>query len=179
MFGLDTAVHRPWLSVADQCSLSYGMLRFPLMGLPLLLYALDDFIGVACTSMELILSKQLSLENIGAWFPEDGKDAEQAPGLDKDDIDYYLLQKGESVMLPFGSVCLWSHIPKDCTATGQKGKVLVQWVLGQDRKTDDKPLSLAEVRGMYGKLMAANGSKRPWSSVKDDLDKWLAGGGEA
>lgn len=161
-------VMKPWLLVATALSSSWGQLRWPVMGLPARVLALDDYCVVGCIPTATLVGEGLSADKCD-WLESDR--------VKEDDLCVVVLRKGEGLALPIGMSVLWAYCPANGTVDKPdkacKGKLLLQWSL-LEKPTCDSQIAVQEVTHSFGKLMALTGTKRPWSGIKDDLGKWLA-----
>jgi hypothetical protein len=169
-----SAVHRPWLCMANAFASSWGEFRWPCRGLPCILMAMCNFVVVATVPIKTLLDKGRSLDSMDAWFGDDSE-------LSEKDFCFFYLSQGEGVAMPLGCACLWSYVPlqgqTEKPEKATKGKVLVQWTLGEDpasaKAIPDDKVSAVEISHRFARLVAQHGSAKPWADLKDDLGEWF------
>lgn len=164
---LNSDVPRPWLIVSPACSACWAPLRYPIMGLPSYLCALDSYTVVGLIVMEEVLSAGLSMDTMD-WFGEGGKK------LSVSSLDIVVLQKGVILRVPPFTCVLHAFVPADLDKT-VRGKMLVQCALeaASTINTQGFGLALNELKHSFSKMMAVHGDKRPWFAVKAGATAWL------
>ncbi len=80
-------------------------LRWPGPGFPGIYMAMDTWSVVVLVEISALMARGLSMESITALFPSAVEDA----ALDPASLDIVVLEKGEGIYIPFGSLCL--HAP--------------------------------------------------------------------
>lgn len=158
---------KPWLIIATALTSSWGQLRWPVMGLPFTLVALDDHCVFAGVPISTLMAKGMSAEKCD-WL--------ECDKLREEDVCVAALRKNEGVSVPFGMAVCWTFVPSsgavDKPDKAGKGKVLVRWNLKRNT-TAASGIELEEVKHTWSKLLAATGTTRPWSTIREPLQRWL------
>ena len=161
-------LNRPWLLLAQAYSNILGPMRWPFPGLPCLLYSMDSMMSVCYVQVDVLLKNHLSLDS-PSWVGT-------AQSLSETDLTFEVLDAGESLWLPAGYVATWAHLPGrgqvDKADKSAIGKIIVQWVLAKECKAPQPVVT--ELRHSVGKVLSANENQRPFSVLKEPLQKWLA-----
>lgn len=171
---IETPAHdimRPWLVLAKPFTQNWGPLKWPVQGLPCIVTATVDCVGLVLVEMSVIIQKGGSLEKAD-WF--DGGDK-----VVEEDAQVIILGKGQSVEIPFGVAVLWAVMPPEGKESASPlGGLLVQWLLRATDKVVGNNAALSDMRLTFQRLVAAHGSKKPWMSIRERLTQYLTSLGE-
>lgn len=163
---------RPWLLISNSYSNTWGPLRWPLVGVPGLIMSLDTWVLSAIVSVETLISKGLGVESQDWWSGEQS--------LNESDVSLFPLKPKEGLNLPFGYAVVWAYVPTVMATTreGRKmtGKIIFQWALHNEVKAPQQAKN--EVKHSIGRLFAAHGSAKPWSTCRAPVEEWLKSLGE-
>lgn len=167
--GIEKGSHawRPWLLVAAKLSNSWGTLRWPFPGFPAFVTALDSFIVLVLVPLERLMAKGVSQET-PEWF-SDGSDESAATKLVEDDVHTMAMEKGQTIFVPMGHLVLWSFFPTCDKAS--HGKIMVQHLYKKEPEVTD--IVAKEMELSVAKVMSSYGKSKPWSDLKEDIEKWM------
>ena len=157
---------RPWLLLATPGTLNVHMMKWPLLGLPSVVFALDDFVVLRCVKIEALLAQDVSIDKVEMWCDVDDK-------FEPDTGFSAALPPRAAIYIPFGFVCAWAYLPKngiDRIDRGGVGRLLVQPVLPSE-KVEGAPLTCKELAHQYDMFFEQH-KAGPWVNVRDDVLAW-------
>ena len=126
--------------------------------------------GIMAAPIKNLLAKGLSMENTD-WFGEEG--------LTEDEVCFFVLGKGDALVLPFGYAFVYVHATKDGSLERRnerkisKGKMIVQWNLQQLKLDGTQAPVLALLKVNFDTIKRSKGSVSPWSIVIGKVCEWL------
>lgn len=165
---LDSETHRPWLIVASNFSNTWGPMRWPLVGVPCVIMAMDTWVLLAIVSIETLLGKGLGVDSQDLWGGE--------RRIGEAEVSVVALKAKEGINVPLGHAVIWAAVPQSGGLTKEDkkscGKLLVQWCLHKQAKGEQAVMR--EVKHATTKILDANTNTKPWSAYSEVLKQWMS-----
>ena len=172
MYELVHDISKPWLLLGNTFANTWGPLRWPLPGIPCVVYCPSDSVLVVTIAIDIMLEKGVTFD-IPDWFTASGEERK----LSEEHLEVTLLHKAASMVIPFGHVAFFSPVvnksafDKLSMKDRPCGNLLVQWLFPKEVKASQS--ACAEVQHSITKHFAQSGTTKPWSAIHEEVKKWL------
>ena len=171
------ALGKPWLMIGRSFTMAWGLMKWPIIGLPAVMTCVGGKMVVGVVSMVAMMQNQVTWDTPD-WVTEQGGESK----LTRGQVLTRILCPGDMLMVPFAHAVLWAPIDKAALEKRKKGeaapvgKALVAWRFPAEPTIAKKEYD--EVQHKLNMLWAKVDGGKPWADFKAQIDGWIKVAGE-